>query len=131
MLRSSLRRTNHTFSKGATLVAGGEFESSRSALKIVRIMAGALSNREKRELKARAQKLEPILRLGPAGVSDAFVKSLDEALSRHGLVKIRFGDFKEEKKVLSPEIAEKTGSELVMRVGNVAVFYRRPPDAEA
>lgn len=85
---------------------------------------------EKRGLKARAQRLEPVLKLGHAGASEAFVASLDEALSRHGLVKIRFGDFKEEKKTLAPELAARTGSELIMRVGNVAVYFRQKP-AEA
>ena len=90
-----------------------------------------MTGAEKREIKARAQKLEPILKVGHAGASDAFVKSLDTALAQHGLVKIRFGDFKEEKKTLAPMLAEKSGSELVMRVGNVAVFFRRkPPVAE-
>ena len=83
-----------------------------------------LTNAEKRALKSRAQKLEPMLKIGHAGVSDGFLKSLGAALAQHGLVKIRFGDFKEAKKTLAPEIAEKTGSELVMRVGNVAVFFR-------
>ena len=83
-----------------------------------------LTNAEKRALKSRAQKLEPMLKIGHAGVSAGFLKSLDAALAQNGLVKIRFGDFKEAKKTLAPEIAEKTGSELVMRVGNVAVFFR-------
>ena len=87
-----------------------------------------LTNPEKRELKARAQRLEPAIRLGHGGVSESFLKGLDEALSLHGLVKVKFTDFKEEKKTLAPEIAEKTGSELIMRVGNVAVYYR--PKAE-
>ncbi len=87
-------------------------------------MTQPLTNAEKRDLKARAQRLDAILRLGSAGVSDAFLKSLDEALTLHGLVKIKFTDFKEEKKSLAPEIAEKSGSELIMRVGNVAVYYR-------
>jgi RNA-binding protein len=87
-------------------------------------MTQPLTNAEKRDLKARAQRLDAMLRLGSAGVSDAFLKSLDEALTLHGLVKIKFTEFKEEKKSLAPEIAEKTGSELIMRVGNVAVYYR-------
>jgi RNA-binding protein YhbY len=45
-------------------------------------------------------------------------------------VKIRFADFKDEKKVLAPQLAEKTGSELIMRVGNVAVYYRAKPDEQ-
>lgn len=70
------------------------------------------------------------MRLGQGGVSEAFLASLNEALTLHELVKIKFTDFKDEKKTLAPEIAEKTGSELIMRVGNVAVYYRRKADAE-
>ena len=88
----------------------------------------ALTSAQKRELKVRAQRLEPVLRLGRGGMSEAFLKSLDEALAAHELVKIRFSDFKDEKKMLAPQIAEKTGSDLVMRVGNVAVFFRKKPD---
>ena len=91
----------------------------------------SLSNAQKRELKARAQRLEPAVRLGHGGVSEAFLKGLDEALTLHELVKVKFTDFKEEKKTLAPEIAEKTGSELVMRVGNVAVYFRPKPKAAA
>lgn len=91
----------------------------------------SLSNAQKRELKARAQRLEPAIRLGHGGVSEAFLKGLDEALTLHELVKVKFTDFKEEKKTLAPEIAEKTGSELVMRVGNVAVYFRPKPKAAA
>jgi RNA-binding protein len=92
-------------------------------------MPKLLNNVEKRDLKARAQRLEPAIRLGRGGASDSFLKGLDEALSLHGLVKVRFTDFKEEKKTLAPEIAEKTGSALVMRVGHVAVYYRPKSDS--
>lgn len=84
-----------------------------------------LSNAQKRDLKARAQRLEPVVKVGHAGVTPEFLASLDRALNDHELVKVRFSDFKEEKKTLTPEIAEKSGSAIVMRVGNVAVFYRR------
>jgi RNA-binding protein len=86
-------------------------------------MAG-LTNAEKRDLKARAQRLEPVVKLGHAGLSEAFLASMDVALATHGLVKMKFTDFKEEKKTLAPAIAARTGSELVMQVGHVAVFYR-------
>jgi RNA-binding protein len=84
----------------------------------------SLTSAEKRALKAKAQHLEPIVKLGHAGVSDAFIQSLNTALSLHGLVKMKFTDFKEQKHELIPQIAEKTGSALIMQVGNVAVFYR-------
>lgn len=86
-----------------------------------------LTNAARRDLKARAQRLEPILKIGHAGVTPEFLASLDRALNDHELVKVRFSDFKEEKKTLTPILAEKSGSEVVMRVGNVAVFFRRRP----
>ena len=88
-----------------------------------------LTNSEKRDLKARAQRLEPVVKLVHGGMSEAFLQSLDTALTQHGLVKMKFSDHKEEKKTLIPQMAERTSSALVMQVGNVAVFYR--PKLEA
>jgi RNA-binding protein len=91
----------------------------------------ALTNPEKRALKMRAQSLEPIVKLGHAGLSDAFVASLNTALVQHELVKMKFTDFKDQKHELAPQIAERTESALVMQVGNVAVFYRPKPDTKS
>src|SRR3954462_12512783 len=90
-----------------------------------------LTNAELRKLKARAQLMEPMLKVGKAGLSEGFIKSVDETLKLHELVKIKFVDFKEEKKTLAPQLAEKTSSELIMRVGNVAVLYRKKPETAA
>jgi len=90
-----------------------------------------LSNPEKRALKARAQRLDAIVKLGHAGISEAFLKSMDEALATHELVKMKFSARKEEKKTLAPEIADRTRSELVTLVGNVAVFFRAKPSAQS
>ena len=86
-------------------------------------MSAVLSGAEKRALKSQAQLLEAIVRVGHAGVTDAVVSSLDAALQMHSLVKVRFSDFKEERRTLAPQLAERTGSILVQQVGNVAVFY--------
>ena len=88
-------------------------------------MSAVLSGAEKRALKSQAQLLEAVVRVGHAGVTDAVVSSLDAALQMHSLVKVRFSDFKEERRTLAPQLAERTGSILVQQVGNVAVFYRK------
>jgi RNA-binding protein len=90
-----------------------------------------LTNAELRKLKARAQLMEPMLKVGKAGLSEGFLKTVDQALALHELVKIKFSEFKEEKKTLAPAMAEKTSSHLIMRVGNVAVLFRRKPITEA
>ena len=58
----------------------------------------------------------------------ALLKSAGEILAQQELIKIKFVDFKEEKKTLAPLLAEKTSSHLVMRVGNVVVLYREAAD---
>lgn len=87
-----------------------------------------LNNKQIGKLKGLGQLLEPIVRVGHAGLSDAFIASLNRALDDHELVKVKFSDFKDQKKVLAPQLAERTHSHLIMRVGNVAVLYRQQPD---
>src|SRR5215469_8755746 len=87
-------------------------------------MLNPLTNPEIRRLKAAAQRLEPILKIGKAGLSDGFVQSVNDALSQHELVKIKFVEFKDQKKELAPQLADKTASHLIMRVGNVMVLHR-------
>ena len=88
-----------------------------------------LSNRETRELKGRAQRLEAILKLGKAGLTEGFIKSLDQALKDHELVKLKLTDFKDQRKEIAPQLAEKTGSHLIALVGHVVVLYRPKPKA--
>jgi len=88
-----------------------------------------LTNRQISKLKGMGQLLEPVVRVGHAGLSDAFLASLNQALEDHELVKVKFSDFKEQKKELAPKLAELTGSHLIMRVGNVVVLYRQQADS--
>ena len=92
-------------------------------------MLEPLTNARIRQLKAAAQRMEATLKVGKAGLSEGFIRTVAEELARHELVKIKFAEFKEEKKTLAPLLAEKTASHLVMRVGNVMVLYRPLPAA--
>ncbi len=86
-----------------------------------------LSNAQLRALKARGQLMKATLKIGRDGLSAGFHAALDDALTRQELVKVKFDDFKEQKKELTPRLVERSGSHLVMRVGNVAVLYRPKP----
>jgi RNA-binding protein len=89
-----------------------------------------LSNAQIRDLKARAQRLKATLKIGKEGLSPQFLAALDEVLRHHQLVKVKFEEFKEQKKELAPQLAEKSGSHFVTRVGNVVVLYRPKPIEE-
>jgi RNA-binding protein len=80
-------------------------------------------------LKASAQRLKAVLKMGRQGLSPQFLDSVNDALSHHQLIKVKFDDLKEQRKTLAPQLAEKTGSHLVTLVGNVVVLYR--PRAES
>ena len=79
-------------------------------------------------LRGLGQKLEPIVHIGQAGLTDALLASVNHALDTHELVKAKFFALKEQKKELAPQLAEKTSSVLVHRVGNVVVLYRQQAD---
>ena len=85
------------------------------------------AGRELRDLKARAQRLKPMLKIGKEGLSPSFVKELSGTLSHHELVKVKFDEFKEQKKELAPLLAEQANAQIIMRVGNVVVLFRRRP----
>jgi RNA-binding protein len=89
-----------------------------------------LTNPQIRKFKAAAQLLDPMLKVGKAGLSEGFIRSVDVALAQHELVKIKFVEFKEQKKELAPQLAEKTASHLIIRVGNVMVLHRPKPATE-
>ncbi len=90
-------------------------------------MLEPLTNSQIRKFKAAAQTMDATLKVGKAGLSDGFLRTVSDELNRHELVKIKFAEFKEEKKTIAPLLAEKTGSHLVMRVGNVMVLHRPKP----
>ena len=79
-----------------------------------------------RELKARAQKLKPVIHLGHDGVTDALISAIDRALADHGLIKIRFTDHQSAHKSLTAEILQRSGARPVLLVGHTATIYRQP-----
>jgi RNA-binding protein len=87
-----------------------------------------LTKTEIRRLRGEAQRLKAVLKLGKHGLSAEFVKALDEALTHHGLVKVKFDEFKEQRHELAPQLAEKSGSRLITMVGHVVVLFRPKPE---
>ena len=69
-----------------------------------------LTNAQIRDLKARAQRMKATLKIGKDGISSQFLAALDHELNCHELVKVKFDDFKEQKKELTSQLAEKSDS---------------------
>jgi RNA-binding protein len=86
-----------------------------------------LTTKQKKYLRGCAHDLKPIVYIGQQGMSDAVLKDANRALDDHELIKIRFIDYKDEKKDLVEKIAAHTGAELVEIKGHLACFYRPAP----
>ena len=89
-----------------------------------------LTGRQKRYLRGLAHGLKPVVQIGRNGLSDSVLESLGEALDRHELIKVRFVDFKDQKKQACEEIDARLGSERVGTIGHVAIFYRRAAEPD-
>jgi RNA-binding protein len=84
----------------------------------------------RKNLRSLAHHLKPVVIIGAKGVTEQLLGSVDLALKDHELIKVKFGEFKEDKKEISAEIAKSTKSELVGIIGNIAIFYRPHPQPE-
>jgi RNA-binding protein len=90
------------------------------------IPAMALSEKQKKHLRRLAHPMNPIVMLGNAGLTEGVVNELERALTDHELVKVaaRVGD-RDARDAALATLATRTTSEIVQRIGNVGVFYRR------
>ena len=89
------------------------------------LMSPELSEKQRRHLRGLAHDLKPIIRLGNAGLTDAVATETARALHDHELIKIKApGGDRAARDALFAELAQRTASTLVHRIGNVAILYR-------
>lgn len=88
-----------------------------------------LTERQRKHLRRLGHDREPIVLVGQAGIGPNLVAELDRALADHELVKVRarVGDRDERDSILA-QLAQATRSDLVQRIGHVALYYRRNTD---
>ena len=89
-----------------------------------------LTSKQRKELEKVAHDLQPVVIVGGAGVTDGVIGMIDNSLTAHELIKVKFNEYKDEKQELTGEICEKTDATLVRIIGNVAILYRENPDKD-
>ncbi len=92
-------------------------------------MAISLTPRQQALLKARAHLLEPVVKIGQAGLTEAVRAEVDRSLTAHGLIKVRLGaGDRGARAELSTALSEQTESAAVQMVGRILVLWRPRPD---
>jgi RNA-binding protein len=80
---------------------------------------------QKKQLKAQAHALNPVVMLGHSGLTSAVLKEIEAALDAHELIKIKLRAEREERQTYAADICNATGAELVQSIGQIAVLYRK------
>jgi putative YhbY family RNA-binding protein len=89
----------------------------------------ALTPDFRRELKARAHALKPVVWIGAAGLSDNVVNELDQRLKSHELIKIKVAsDDWEIRNALLEKICGRLNAAPVQHIGKMLVIYRPEPE---
>ncbi len=90
-----------------------------------------LTNAARRQLAARANRLDASMTVGARGVTDAITAQVRQSLHKHELIKIRVrADKGDEADEVGQELARRVPCHVVQRVGKVVVLYA-PKDPEA
>lgn len=92
-------------------------------------MAVTLSSRERAQLKARAHALDPVVRIGHAGVTREVAAEVDRALTAHELIKVSIAvEDRDDRRALGEALADRVGGTPVHRVGKVLILWRPRPE---
>ncbi len=91
-----------------------------------------MTSKERAQLRAQANGLEPLFQIGKGGMSDALIAQTADALRKRELIKVKvlLESAPESPREFADKLAEATGSEVVQVVGGSIVFYKENPDKD-
>ena len=88
-----------------------------------------LTPAERKALKAKAHKLDPVVQIGARGLTDEVIAEIDRALRAHELIKVRAPSLdRHARDDALGSICERTRAEEVQHIGKVFVLFRKNND---
>jgi len=79
----------------------------------------------RKEKRAEAHHLDPVVMIGTGGATEAVVRELDAALDAHGLIKVRVAlEDRHERDALLESLADRLGAAPVQHIGKLLVLWR-------
>ena len=90
-----------------------------------------LSSAERKDKRAEAHHLEPVVMIGNAGSTPAVVREVDAALRAHGLIKVRVAvDDRAVREATYVALADELGAAPIQHIGKLVVLWRPIPPKE-
>ncbi len=89
----------------------------------------SLRESQKKHLRGLGHQLKPVIMIGDSGLSDALFNEFEATLAHHELIKVsvRVGDRKARDAIIG-ELCTRGSAELIQRIGNMALLYRKNPE---
>jgi len=79
-----------------------------------------------KHLRRLGHHLKPLVLVGSAGLSDGVLAEVRNSLEHHELIKVRVrSGGRKERDALIEDLAARSESQLIQRIGNVALLYRQ------
>jgi len=90
-----------------------------------------LNPTQRREHRANAHHLEPVVLIGGDGLTAAVKKEVDAALNAHGLIKVRiFSDDRVAREQMYQTLTEELSAAPVQHIGKLVILWRPQPEKE-
>ena len=90
-----------------------------------------LTPAERREQRAAAHHLDPVVLIGGDGLTPAVKKEIDAALNAHGLIKERvFNDDRAARELMYHELTAELNAAPIQHIGKLLVLWRPQPVKE-
>jgi putative YhbY family RNA-binding protein len=90
-----------------------------------------LTPAQRKQHRADAHHLDPVVMIGAEGLSPAVLKEAEGALNAHGLIKLRvFSDDRAAREALLDELADRLSAAPVQHIGKLLVLWRPIPPRE-
>ena len=88
-----------------------------------------LTPSERKEKRADAHHLDPVVMVGGDGLTPAVVKETDAALKSHGLIKVRvLGDDRTAREAMFGQLCDQLNAAPIQHIGKLLVLWRPIPE---
>ncbi|NCT84619.1 MAG: YhbY family RNA-binding protein [Comamonadaceae bacterium] len=88
-----------------------------------------LTPAQRKDKRADAHHLDPVVMIGGEGLTPAVVKETDAALKSHGLIKVRvLGDDRAAREAMFAQLCDELNAAPIQHIGKLLVLWRPMPE---
>ena len=84
-----------------------------------------ITSKQRKVLEKAANSLEPVVIVGQNGVTDSLTEKVAQSLEAHELIKVKFNDFKDDKRELTENLCNSCDALLVRIIRKIELLHKK------